>query len=183
MSVLGVIIIGLALSMDAFGVTLGIAVNSQIDNRRKGYYIASFAFFQFLLTFIGGALGYYFDVYIVDIPNVIGGIVMAIVGVLLIIDGLKKNKSSILAKNSMVILLGISVSIDALVVGFITMHHLGGWLVLTVNCLLIGLITLIICSLGFFICNYIKKVDFISKYADYLGGVVLIIFGLKLIFL
>lgn len=183
MNVLGVIIIGLALSMDALGVTLGIGVNSQIDSKKKVSYIISFSSFQFLLTIIGGAIGYYVDIYIIEISNILGGVTLAVVGLLMIIQGIKNENSSMLNKRSMVILLGISVSIDALIVGFITMHHLGNLLFLTINSILIGLITLIICSTGLFICRYIKKVHFISKYADYLAGLILIIFALKLIFI
>ena len=96
---------------------------------------------------------------------------------------MKNDKSSMLNSRSMVILLGISVSIDALIVGLITMPHSGNFIILTINSILIGLITLIICSAGLFVCRYIKKIDFIGKYADYLGGLILIIFGLKLIFI
>jgi len=183
MSVLEVIIIGLALSMDALGVTLGIGINSQIDRARKVSYIVSFGFFQSILTFIGGSLGYYVDKYIIEISNILGGAAIVLVGLLMITQGAKNEKSNMINKRSMVILLGISVSIDALVVGFISMHDLCNLLVLTVNCILIGLITLIICSIGFFICSYIKRVNFISKYADYLAGFILIIFGLRLIFI
>ena len=183
MSVLEVIIIGLALSMDALGVTLGIGINSQIDRARKVNYIVSFGFFQSLLTFIGGSLGYYVDKYIIEISNILGGATIVVVGLLMIMQGAKNEKSSIINKSSMVILLGISVSIDALVVGFISMHDLSNSLILTVNSIFIGLITLFICSMGFFICRYIKRVNFISKYADYLAGFILIIFGLKLIFI
>lgn len=34
-----------------------------------------------------------------------------------------------------------------------------------------------------FLCRYIRKVEFISKYADFFGGVTLIIFAIKMIFL
>lgn len=183
MNVLEVIFIGLALSMDALGVTLGIGVNSQIDSKKKVSYIISFSFFQFLLTIIGGSIGYYVDIYIIEISNMLGGVSIGVVGLLMIIQGVKNDKSSMLNRRSMVIILGISVSIDALIVGFITMHHLGNLILLTINSILIGLITLIICSTGLFICRYIKKVDFISKYADYLAGLILIIFALKIIFI
>jgi putative Mn2+ efflux pump MntP len=36
---------------------------------------------------------------------------------------------------------------------------------------------------AFFFARYLKKLKAIGKYADYLGGVILILFGLKMIFL
>lgn len=182
MSIFYVVIIGMALAMDAFGVILSIGVNTRVNRKQKIEYLLSFAFFQFLLTFIGGVMGYYFDTYIVDIPEIIGGIIIALVGIIMIIDGTKQKEESILTKNHMCIILGISVSIDALVIGFTAFHHVGGLVILLVDSILIGLITLLICTIGFFICRYIRKIKFISKYADYLGGIALILFAIKMLF-
>ncbi len=48
--------------------------------------------------------------------------------------------------------------------------------------LFIGLIAAIICSLGVILSKYIKKISIISSYADYIGGIILILFGLKILF-
>ena len=182
MGVLSVIIIGIALSMDAFGVSLGVGVSTQVKRKSKIGYIISFGFFQFLFTFIGGILGYLFDTYIASIPTIAGGIVITIVGVLMIIDGLKTKEDSILCKNSMILILGISVSIDALVIGFTAFHFVGSVLIMLLYSLIIGLITLLCCTIAFFICRYIRKINFISKYADLFGGIALIILAVKMIF-
>ena len=57
MNFLDIILIGLALAMDAFGVSLGIGINSSVIKKQKLLYIISFAFFQSLFTFLGGYLG------------------------------------------------------------------------------------------------------------------------------
>lgn len=182
MSLFGVILIGIALAMDAFGVSLGIGVNSRISRRKKIGYILSFGVFQFLFTFIGGAVGYYFDTYIIPIPTILGGVIVGAIGVLMIIDGIQDKENSLLGKNSMIIILGISVSIDALIIGFTVLHHVGSNMALLVDSILIGLITLFICTFAFFSCRYLRKVRFISKYADFLGGIALISFAIKMIF-
>ena len=182
MSVYYVIFIGLALAMDAFGVSVGVGLNSSLQRNNKIKFILSFAFFQFLFTFIGGIAGHLFDVYITSIPNIVGGIVMCIVGIIMIIDGLKEKESDMLTKDSTCLILGISVSIDALVSGFTTFCKLNSMLLLCVDSILIGLITLLLSSIAFFLCQYIKKITFISKYADFLGGIALIFFGIKVIF-
>ena len=182
MNLYDVMIIGIALAMDAFGVTLGIGLNSLINRNHKIKFILSFAFFQFLFTYIGGSLGYLFDTYIATIPSIAGGIIMGIVGILMIIDGIKEKENELLLKNSTCVILGISVSIDALVIGFTVFHEITRNLLLFVNSILIGLITLFICTLGFFICRYIKRIKFITTYANFFAGIVLISFGIKMIF-
>lgn len=181
MNILMILFFGAALAMDAFGVSIGIGINSLINRSKKIKYIISFGLFQFLLTLLGGILGYYFECYVAEIPNIIGGVVIGIVGILMIIDG-KKNSDSLLIKDSMVFTLGISVSIDAFVVGFSVIHKLGTIKLLAVNSLLIGLITSFLCTLAFFLCRYIRKITIVSKYADYMGGIILILFGIKMFF-
>jgi putative Mn2+ efflux pump MntP len=181
MNLYDVIIIGLALAMDAFGITLSIGINPIIGRKHKIKFLLSFAFFQFLFTYIGGTLGYLFDTYITNIPSIAGGIIMGVVGVLILIDGLKEKENEILIKNSTCVLLGISVSIDALVIGFTVFHFITRNLLLCLNSILIGLITLFICTLGFFICRYVKKLKFITTYANFFAGIVLLFFGLKMI--
>ena len=182
MSVFGVFVIGIALAMDAFGISIGIGVNSIITRKKKIGYILSFGFFQFLFTLIGGGMGYYFDTYILPIPSVLGGIIVGTIGILMIMDGVKEKENSLLVKNSMVVILGISVSIDALIIGFTTFHQLGSLLVLLIDSVLIGLITLFFCTIAFFSCRYLRKISFISKYANFLGGIALILFAIKMIF-
>lgn len=182
MNLYDVVLIAIALAMDAFGVTLGIGLNSILKKEHKIKFVLSFAFFQFLFTYVGGSLGYLFDTYITNIPSIAGGIIMGIVGIAIIIDGFKEKEKEILIKNSTCIILGISVSIDALVIGFTAFHHVSKNLLLCVNSILIGLITLFICTLGFFICRYIKRLKFVTIYANFLAGIALIFFGLKMIF-
>lgn len=47
MSILMILFFGAALSMDAFGVSIGIGINSLIDRNKKIKYIISFGFFSF----------------------------------------------------------------------------------------------------------------------------------------
>lgn len=183
MNIYMVIIIGIALAMDALGVSLSIGVNSSVNREKKIQYIISFGFFQFLFILIGGTLGYYFDSYIVEIPNVLGGIVIGIVGILMLIDGKKESNNSVLVEDKMLIVLGVSVSIDALVVGFSALHQFGSAIILFLDSIIVGLITAFLCFIAFFLCRYFRKIYFVNKYADYLGGIVLIIFAIKMIFL
>lgn len=51
MNLKDIIIVGVALAMDAVGVSISIGVNSAINKKNKIEFIISFAFFQFLILF------------------------------------------------------------------------------------------------------------------------------------
>ena len=53
MNLKDIIIVGVALAMDAVGVSISIGVNSAINKKNKIEFIISFAFFQFLFFFLG----------------------------------------------------------------------------------------------------------------------------------
>lgn len=93
MNLKDIIIVGVALAMDAVGVSISIGVNSAINKKNKIEFIISFAFFQFLFFFLGKISGNLFETYITAIPNVIGGIAIAIVGILMISDGFENKEN------------------------------------------------------------------------------------------
>lgn len=176
-------LIALALALDAFGVSLSIGLNPTIRRRSKIRFCISFGFFQFLLSYIGAVLGYLFNTYILAIPKVMGGIVIAVVGLLMLKGGIENSKDNIFVNKKIYLILGISVSIDAAVIGFTALHNITAPLVLMEATIFIGLITLILCLTAFLIARYLRKIDIVSRYADYVGGIILILFGLKMIFL
>lgn len=175
-------LIAVALSLDAFGVALCIGLNRMATIKYKALCTLSFGFFQFLFAIIGAYAGFLFNTYVVSVPKVIGGIVIALVGILMIKEGLENKEECTLIKPSMCIILGISVSIDAMVVGFTALNHIISAAVILKDTLFIGFITLIISGFAFVIAKYLKKIEVVGKYADYIGGIILIIFGLKMIF-
>lgn len=186
MNLKDVIIVGVALAMDAVGVAIGIGVNSKVKRKNKIAFIISFAFFQFLFFFMGGVGGHLFQKYVTTIPNVVGGIAIAIVGALMIKEGIENGSNDkdeiLLLKSSMVIILGVSVSIDALVVGFTAIKYISNMMRVVNDSAVIGGITLILCTFAFYFCRYIRRINFISRYADFFGGATLIIFAIKMIF-
>ena len=183
MNIKNVIIVGVALAMDAMGVSISIGLNSKVDRINKFCFILSFAFFQFLFFYIGGVAGHFFVTYVTSIPNIIGGTIIGIVGVMMIKEGFESdiNDNGILFKKYMYLILGISVSIDALVVGFTAFNNINTYGVLYLNSIIIGVITMIICTTGFYLCRLIRKIKAIAKYSDFLGGIILIIFAIKML--
>lgn len=180
MEIHSLIIISIALALDAFGVALSIGLNPQVRRNNKILFILSFGFFQFFFSFLGAYIGYLFNRF-TSVPNTIGGIVIMIVGMMMIKEGMEKKEESILLKPKMYFILGISVSIDALVVGFVVLSGITKVMVIGIDTIFIGLITCFLSTVAFVVSKSLKKVKFIAKYADFIGGIILIIFGLKMI--
>lgn len=175
---------GVALSMDALGVTLSLGINNKVSKKCVNRFIIFGGLFQFLFLLIGGLFGHLFEKNVATIPNLIGGVIIFLIGLIMFIDGIRNgdNEDSF-DKRGIWLILAISVSIDALVIGFTILHNITSIFVLGVDSVFVGIITLFICAFGLFTCRLFKRIDFICKYADILGGVILIIFGIKMIFL
>jgi manganese efflux pump family protein len=176
------LLIALALSLDAFGVALSIGLNRSVRLRSKLIFCLSFGLFQFLFSYAGTYAGVWFTKYIRALPGIIGGIVIVAVGAMMIKEGLEEKEECLLFNPKMYIVLGASVSIDALVVGFTAFNNVSSNISIFMYTVYIGIVTFIMTAIAFIISKYLNKISAISKYADYLGGVILIIFGIRMIF-
>lgn len=182
MTMYSLFFIALALALDAFGVALSIGINKGIRFKNKLYFSISFGFFQFFFSFIGAYAGVLFNKYIFTFPNIIGGVIIAIVGIFMLKEGMDEKEENILLEKKMYFILGMSVSIDAAVIGFTILNNIANNLILSLNTIFIGIVSLIMSGIAFFIAKYLRKIKVIAKYADYVGGAILILFGLKMIF-
>ena len=182
MSIYSLFLIALALSLDAFGVALSIGLNRGIRLRNKAIFTTSFGFFQFLFSFIGAYAGFIFTKYIAAVPSIIGGIIITVVGILMIKEGLDEKEECLLFSPKMYLVLGVSVSIDALVIGFTALSNLGNHLAILESTIFIGVVTFVVTGIAFIISKFLHKIAIISRYADYIGGIILVVFGVKMIF-
>jgi len=107
--------------------------------------------------------------------------IVVAVGVMMIVEGFNKKEENILLDPKMYIVLGISVSIDAMVVGFTALISFVFYQ-LMIDCLIIGVVSLTMTCIAFIISKYLRKIRLVSCYAEYIGGVILIIFGLRMLF-
>ena len=183
MSFYSLFFIAVALSLDAFGVALCIGLNNIIRFKNKLLFACSFGFFQFLFSFLGAYAGFFFNRYIVSVPEIIGGILIALVGILMIKEGFENNGKCPYLKPGMTLILGISVSIDAMVIGFTALDNISSNIIILYDTIFIGIVTFVISCIGFYMARYLKKISVVGKYADYIGGIILLIFGLKMMFL
>lgn len=175
-------LISIALSLDAFGVALCIGLNSSVKKENKIKFAFSFGFFQFAFALIGAYGGVLFSTYIAAIPNIIGGLIICVVGIMMVKEGCENGSVCPLINTKMYFVIGISVSIDAMVIGFTTLNSIHNNYEIFEKTIFIGVTTYIISILAFMISRYLKKIQIMEKYANYIGGIILILFGIKMIF-
>ena len=182
-SKINILLVALALALDAAGVTMAIGCGTRTSLKEKFKVIFSFGFFQFLFALMGGLAGNYIDQNFFTISNFFSGTVIFLLGIFLIREGYKNGEECIYRELSFwtVVVLGVSVSIDALGVGFSLLFDLN-YIFILQNALIIGLIASAVTAAAFKIVNYIKHIALVEKYADYVGGFILLLIGLNTFF-
>lgn len=182
MGVIQLLIISFAVGLDAFGVALSLGITGVNTRKSKFLFSLSFGFFQFLFAFFGGFTGEVFITYVAIIPKVIGGVIISIVGVLMIKEGFEEKNEKMKIENKLYFILGISVSIDSLIIGFTMFGALKSVMLLRYT-LIIGIVAFIMTMMAFVLSKYLKNIPIINRYANYIGGVILFFFGMKMMFI
>jgi putative Mn2+ efflux pump MntP len=174
-----VIVLAVALSMDAFAVSIGLG--SKGNTRGLGLKAGMFfGTFQALMPFIGylggkGVLGWV-DAY----AHWIAFGLLVLVGAKMIYEGLHEGiEEDITAiTNKMMLLLAVATSIDAMAAGFsLTLLDINAYLA----CLIIGVTTFAFSWAGVQIGK--KSGTWLESKAEIFGGMVLILIGIKMLFL
>ncbi len=176
-----ILFIGIGLSMDACAVSLAKGMSLDSKQIKKYAFILAFAFgfFQWLMPTIGYYAGSRFANSIQSIDHWIAFILLTIIGINMIREGKEKNDieekiHSIGFKD--VLLLAIATSIDALAVGVSFAFLKVDLFQASVT---IGCTTFI---LSFICVLFGKKLGTLfEKYAEYLGGIILILLGIKIL--
>ena len=179
MKLFEVVIIALGLAMDAFAVSIckGLSMNKF---KLKNVIIIAlyFGIFQAIMPIIGYFLGSTFSVFVKKIDHWIAFILLLLIGGNMIKestdDEFDKRNDKVDLKT--MIILAIATSIDALTIG-ITFAFFELNIFQTI--IIIGVITFILSALGVIIGN--KFGDKFHNKAEFIGGIILIIIGLKIL--
>ena len=179
MSIIELILTSFSLAMDAFSVSIckGLSIN-KLTISKKLLIASYFSVFQMMMPLYGYYLGNKFYIYVKDVDHFIVLFILSLIGLNMIKEAFSKDISldDKLDIKTM-LLLSIATSIDALAVG-ITFDMLNVNLLLA--CSLIGIITFIMCYIGVILGNKIG-LKFRNK-SLILGGVILILIGIKTLF-
>lgn len=179
MGVLELLLLSIGLAMDAFAVSICKGISMRKMNWKKAIIIGLyFGGFQALMPTLGYFLGTAFQSLITSVDHWIAFVLLGIIGGEMIKESFEidsENQNDDVSFKTMVIL-AIATSIDALAVG-ITFAFLNVNLGLAVN--LIGIITFILAVAGTKIGN--RFGDKYEKKAEFVGGVILILLGVKIL--
>ncbi len=197
------IALGAGLAMDAFSVSLANGLNDPgMSGSRKSIIAGTFAGFQFAMPLIGwicvSTIASYFEAFAKAIPW-IALILLLFIGGKMLIEGVREEicrracekcentsceecrfdrpaEETVTLSAGALIVQGIATSIDALSVGFTISDYVV--LQAVIACLIIGIVTFVICSAGLFIGA--KAGTRLGWKASVLGGVILIAIGIEI---
>jgi putative Mn2+ efflux pump MntP len=179
MSILEIFLIGLGLSMDCFAVSLGFSVCGRLQWKDILKMAAFFGVFQGLMPVIGWMIGSSFQSVINNYDHWLAFGILVFIGLRMVSQFFvheTKRKTTDIRKTSVLLTLSIATSIDALATGisfgFIKVNILLAAAVITA-------ITFIVSVIG---SRLGAKSSFIpARWAELLGGIVLIGIGTKIL--
>ena len=180
-SVFEIILISIGLAMDAFGVSIGKGLSMPVgENGRKVTLAFLFGLFQFLMPIIGWLIGRQFIDVISEWDHWIIFGLLGYLGIAMIREGLSDEDDEDDDKQFLgvweMMMLSVATSLDAMAVGLtFAFMPINVWEAST----MIGIITFGISLIGIYLGKFMGQ--FVGKYADILGGGVLILIGTKIL--
>lgn len=186
MSVISAALIGAALAADAFAVS--VVCGSSDGANRKGAAVmtaAAFGIFQTFMPVLGWSIGKVGSTAVTGFENIIAFGVLVFLGTKMIIDsrnGAVKDFPSGMSRVRSLLAMAVATSIDALTVGIVLPTAAGAGNVSELLCvvLIIGGITFFLSFCGYHIGRKIRTLD--PTKAQIIGGIVLILIGIKELF-
>lgn len=179
MGVIEILLLGIGLAMDAFAVSICKGLSMKKMNWKNAIIIALyFGVFQALMPMIGYFLGITFESLVTTFDHWIAFILLSLIGGKMIKESFdsEDNKKNDKVDFKTMIVLAIATSIDALAVG-ITFAFFDVDLMLAISS--IGIITFIISILGVKIGN--RFGDKYQNKAELMGGIILVLLGIKIL--
>jgi len=180
MTLIEILPIALALSMDAFAVSLGAAAAGFAGSRRAVFRLAfHFGLFQFLMPLLGWSLGRTVEPWIADFDHWIAFALLGFVGVRMIRSGscpAGSGPSDDPSRGLLLVMLATATSIDALAVGLsLAALRISVWYPAVV----IGVITAGMCVVAILGARWIRSG--LGSWAQIAGGIVLLIVAFRVV--
>ena len=179
MGIIELIVLSIGLGLDAFAVSICKGISMKKMDWKKACIIGLyFGGFQAIMPVIGYFLGSTFESFITSFDHWVAFILLAVIGGNMIKETFSKENENINGDVGFktMIILAIATSIDALAVG-ITFAFFNVNLLLAIT--LIGIITFALSVIGTKIGN--RFGDKYENNAEFLGGVILILLGIKIL--
>jgi putative Mn2+ efflux pump MntP len=181
---LRILAIAVALAMDAFAVSISTGVSlKRVDSRQLFRLSWHFGLFQALMPIAGWSAGLSIRDYIEHYAHWIAFGLLSFVGMHMIKEAFKDDKSRKPVKDYTrgitLVMLSVATSIDALAVGFsLSMLKVSIWM----PALIIGIVAGAFTLVGMRIGEKISSAERLSIYAETGGGVVLVAIGVNILY-
>lgn len=174
-----VIILAVALSMDAFAVSIGLGAKKYRDTKLIAFKVALlFGFFQAFMPLVGYFAGVGLGQYIESIDHWIAFLLLFAIGAKMIYESRSEDTTEDIShiSNHILLTLAIATSIDAMAAGFtLSLFDIPVW----ISILLIGATTFIFSYIGVFV--GFKSGIWLENKAEFIGGITLVGIGIKIL--
>ncbi len=171
------IIMALALGMDAFSVGLGMGL-IRLRMKQIFYIGVTIGVFHIVMPLVGMLIGRLLSDTFGTIATLLGGGLLILLGVQMIFASFSKEEKPLIKPVGMgLIVFALSVSLDSFSVG-LSLGIYGAKTILTV--VTFGIISMILTWFGLLIGKRVQS--WIGSYSEALGGSILFAFGVKLLF-
>ncbi|BBB32453.1 conserved hypothetical protein [Thermotomaculum hydrothermale] len=175
-----ILLIAFSLGIDALAVSVSLSLFLKNPEKRQKFRIFfHFGLFQFLFPIVGYYLILIFNIHSGRFGNVIGGIILIILGLKMFVEGFKKedekfDKNKDLTRGFPLILFSAGVSIDALSVGVsMALIKKSIWFL----AIMAGILTSLMSYIGI---GFGKNLGLkFGEYSEFLGGTILFLLGIK----
>ena len=178
-NLISITLVAVALAMDAFSVSMTKGFTQKdLKNSQIIYYGLFFGGFQALMPILGFFCGTVIASIVEALASIIGFILLLLIGINMIRESLSSDNEDISDQFSFkeVFLLAIATSIDAFAVG-ITIALLKDPIL--ISSAIIGIVAFAFSIAGIFIGRKIR--DYVGDKFQILGGVILILIGIKIL--
>ncbi len=176
-----VFLLAFALSMDAFAISLCLGVKGSLHVKKTAF-ISAFYFgvFQAIMPLIGFFIGKQIVGWFEGYDHWIAFAILLIIGIKMIIDSFKNESCEIALQeisHKTLFLLAIATSIDALAAG-LTLNFMN--VPVYISVIIIGAVTFLMSVFGVLLGK--KTGTLIEKKAEFIGGSILVLIGVKILF-
>ncbi len=183
MTTLNIMAMAVALAMDAFAVAIATGITLKQVSARQTFRLAwHFGLFQALMPVIGWFSGVHLLTYIKDFDHWVAFGLLVFVGGKMLVEAFHEDEDGDDAKDPTksvsLVVLSVATSIDALAIGF-TLSLLQ--VPIAYPSVIIGIVALVFTGVGMHMGARLGSMTRISRYAEVLGGLVLIAIGLRIL--
>jgi putative Mn2+ efflux pump MntP len=183
MKLINIIAIAMALSMDAFAVSIATgAVLKQVSARQTFRLSWHFGLFQAMMPVIGWSVGLSVRTLIESYDHWVAFGLLALVGTNMIREALRSGVPDKTEKDPTkgisLIILSVATSIDALAIGFgLSILNLNIW----ISAIIIGLVAGIVTMVGIHLGGKLGSVSLLSRCSGVAGGIILLAIGVNIL--